>query len=85
MVTPNQLAKQVQAAVERRGQKAKELWFIVGGTTPGVSPQAALENLKRMANFVRADMGEETRQLVNSLENVIKSPPMPPGLGRGSH
>lgn len=63
--------------VKNRGEKAKKIWQVMGGFEPVMRPEAALQNLERFADVLRAELVDEAKQLAKDIRAVIENPPIP--------
>lgn len=62
----------IRGIVERRGEKAKQLWTVASGFNPMVPPATALANLKNMVSVVRTDLQDEAKALIRDLDNLFQ-------------
>lgn len=72
MVYSDPFYQKIKAIIDRRGEKARQLWTQASGFNPLVPPATALANLKNMANTVRADFEAEAKALISDLDDLFK-------------
>lgn len=61
--------KAVEDLVTHRGEDAEQMWRMMSGFDPSVTPSRAVLNLRGLTEMLR--------RLVVDIENVIKNPPLP--------
>lgn len=67
----------VEDFVNERGAVAKQIWSVMAGFNLIVSPEFALDNLKRLSKFWYPSLRLEARKLITGITRILKNPPLP--------
>lgn len=61
----------IAGLIKVRGERAKQIWTLMSGFNPMVSPEQALITLQHSINVLRPDLQQEAKNLARDIGNII--------------